>query len=98
MRALVVAVLVTAAAVAVWWFATRGGSGSPALLRVTSEPAGAEVFIDGVRVGVTPLSATEIPSERRVRVVVKDGAGEELLRKAIRAKPGETLDLDARKR
>lgn len=97
-RALVIAILVTAAAVGAWWFATHGGPRSPALLKVTSEPAGADVFIDGVRVGVTPLSATEIPSDRRVRVVVKDGAGEELLRKAIRAKPGETLDLDARKR
>ncbi len=98
LRALAVAVVVTAAAVGVWWIATRRDAANPAMLRVTSEPAGAEVFVDGVRVGVTPLAATEIPAERRVRVVVKDAAGEELLRKAIRAKPGESLDLDARKR
>jgi len=39
-----------------------------AQLEVRSEPAGATVFIDGEKVGVTPLSTQVLPGERTIRM------------------------------
>lgn len=43
-------------------------SGRPVQMQVLSKPAGAEVFIDGKRVGVTPASAPVYPGYHFVRV------------------------------
>lgn len=40
-------------------------------LEVTSEPAGATVFVDDVKVGVTPVTAQVLPGERTIRVDLK---------------------------
>jgi serine/threonine-protein kinase len=42
--------------------ARHGASAASVTLRVQSDPEGAEVYLDGVRLGVTPLSTTREPS------------------------------------
>jgi hypothetical protein len=59
------------------------------LVRVTTVP-GAEVWVEGQRVGVAPLDAFPVPIGTR-EVVVKDARGER--RQAVEVKFGETYEL-----
>jgi hypothetical protein len=90
-KALAGAALVTGAAVVAWQLASRSGD-APATLRVDSSPQGAQVFVDGNPVGNTPLAGVEIPSRRRLRVVVRSADGV-MLDKVVRAEPGRVHDL-----
>ena len=64
---------------------------SSSALVVTSDPAGAEVFIGGVRVGVTPLTHRGIQSgEHSVRLVLKEYFPQE---SKVLLKPGQEKKL-----
>lgn len=63
-------------------------SPKPGRLTVTSTPAGAEVYVDGRAVGMTPLTgfAAE-PGVHQVRLVAGDASAE----RTLRLRPGETI-------
>jgi hypothetical protein len=63
-----------------------------ARLDVTSGPPGADVIVDGERIGTTPIRGAEIPAgERIVRVDAGDGRFWE---QAVEASAGRTLRID----
>lgn len=64
-----------------------------ARLSVTSEPAGADVFVDGERIGVTPLEATAIAPGRLDLLVNLTGVG--AWRRSIEVAAGDSIELEA---
>jgi hypothetical protein len=62
------------------------GSGS---IRVTSDPAGAEVLLDGVLHGISPLTIDDI-AEGTHTLQVRDGSGS--VRQTVRVKADEAID------
>jgi formylglycine-generating enzyme required for sulfatase activity len=66
----------------------------PGELRVFSEPDGAEVLINGVKVGVTPATATKVPSEKALAVeIYLPGYRRE--KRTVTLKPNEAQPLNA---
>lgn len=61
-----------------------------AILKVTSNPPGADVLVDGEPAGVTPLSAELSPGNHTVRVVLDGYAPTE---RAVKAVAGEAVPL-----
>jgi hypothetical protein len=59
-------------------------------IRDTTDPAGAEVLIDGMRLGTTPLSLDGI-SEGAHALVVRNGTG--TVRQTVQVRGGETLEV-----
>ena len=59
-------------------------------VRIATIP-GAEVFIEGERIGVAPLEALHVPIGTR-EIVVRDSAGAEK-RQVVEVKLGETVEL-----
>jgi hypothetical protein len=59
-------------------------------VRVTTSP-GAEVWIEGERIGVAPLDAIHVPIGTR-EIVVRDSGGAEK-RQAVEVKLGETVEV-----
>lgn len=58
------------------------------LLEVSSEPAGAEVFVDGIKRGLTPLALNDLTAGAAVRVFVR--------RPGYRDTAPRTVNIDAR--
>ena len=61
-------------------------------LRVSSEPSGASLFVDGVFAGITPLTLESLPSEPRIIEVTCEGW--EPMRDLLSVEPGRTTEVD----
>ena len=61
-------------------------------ISISSTPSGANVYLDGVYKGTTPLSLEDVISESHTVRVVKEGYDEET--RAISLGAGETINLD----
>jgi hypothetical protein len=64
-------------------------------LRVTSDPAGAEVGVNGKRVGVTPIDVNDVDLSRSTRVTVRMKGYRDVV-KYIQSTNGEPQILDAK--
>lgn len=62
-------------------------------LRVSSEPSGAEVFLDGDFIGVTPVSYGARPGRHVVEIARE---GYRTFERSVNTRPGESLDINAR--
>lgn len=62
-------------------------------LRVSSEPSGASLFVDGVFAGLTPLTLESLPSEPRIIEVTCEGW--EPMRDMVSVEPGRTTEVVA---
>ena len=72
--------------------ATSSALASPVTLRVQSDPKGAEVYLDGVKLGVTPLLQTREPSATDATLELR-APGRVTRSKVIRLKGDVALDL-----
>jgi hypothetical protein len=72
--------------------ARPAASAAPVTLRVQSDPKGAEVYLDGVRLGVTPLLTTQEPSTADATLELR-APGRVTRSKVIRLKGEVALDL-----
>jgi hypothetical protein len=70
----------------------RAADASRATLKITSEPSGAEVFIDDQPAGVTPVDSDVSPGPHSIRVVL-DGHG--VYDQSVVASGGQVLPLNA---
>jgi serine/threonine-protein kinase len=67
-----------------------------ASLQVTSSPAGARLFVDGVEHGVTPTLVSSIMPGRAVRLEVRGLSGEVLDARELELREGETRTVELR--
>jgi len=75
---------------------SRGTLPRTASLTVTSDPAGARVFVDGVEHGSTPAQVTTLMPGRAVRLEVRDPTGRVLDAQEISLGEGEHRDVALR--
>jgi serine/threonine protein kinase len=73
--------------------ATYGAGAEPGKVRVTSEPSGADVFINSEYKGKTPITAS-VPAGTASVLINKDGLSR--TSKTVTVQPGRTVDVSAR--
>ena len=61
-------------------------------LKVSSEPSGASLFVEGVFAGLTPLTLESFPPEPRIIEVTREGW--EPMRDVVSVEPGRTTELE----